>query len=86
VAWSAACQRGRVPAAIDIFASGHALGCNHGGEESPLALLDANPLHRAAFDGHTDECVQLIKNGASIDAKTYWGFTALDLAIAQKQE
>jgi hypothetical protein len=51
------------------------------GEMFPLILLDASPLHRAAFAGRTDECSALISGGATIDSVTRWSHTALDLAI-----
>jgi len=56
------------------------------GEQFPLALLEASPLHWAAFDGRTDACTALIKSGSDINAKTYWGFTPLDLAIIRDHE
>jgi hypothetical protein len=56
------------------------------GEEFPLALLDATPLHWAAFEGRTEECEKLIKEGAVPNASTYWNFTALDLAIIRDHE
>lgn len=51
------------------------------GEEFPLALLEATPLHWAAFEGRTDDCSELIERGADIDAVTYLNFSALDLSI-----
>lgn len=59
---------------------------NAGGEEFPLALLEATPLHRAAFEGRTADCTVLIGNGAEVNAKTHWDFTPLDLAIIQDHE
>lgn len=56
------------------------------GEEIPLALLDATPLHVAAFEGRTSECEKLISQGADPDALTYWSFTPLDLAIIRNHE
>ena len=56
------------------------------GEEFPLALLDANPLHWAAFDGRTEACEKLINEGLLPNATTYWNFTALDLAIIRNHE
>ena len=51
------------------------------GEMFPMILLDASPLHRAAFAGRTDECSALIRDGANVDSVTRWSHTALDLAI-----
>ena len=56
------------------------------GEEFPLGLLDGTPLHSAAFDGRTEDCARLIREGADPNATTYWGFTALDLAIIRDHE
>jgi hypothetical protein len=56
------------------------------GETFPLALLEASPLHWAAFEGRTDECAALIKNGADVNATTYWKFTPLDLAIIRDHQ
>lgn len=56
-------------------------GLRTDGERFPLALHQASPLLWAAFEGRTDECLALIDAGADIDATSYWGFTALDLAI-----
>lgn len=57
------------------------------GEKLPLALVGASPLHWAAFEGRTTDCVDRIDAGADIDTLTYWDFTPLDLAIiADHQE
>ena len=50
----------------------------------PLALLDARPIHRCAFDGDTQQCKELLTKGVNINIETYWGFTPLDLAIIQE--
>jgi len=50
-------------------------------EPFPLILLGANALHRAAFEGRTDECARLVAGGAPINAETEWGDTPLSLAI-----
>ena len=54
---------------------------NAGGERFPLALFEATTLHWAAFEGRTDDCTALIRSGTDVNAKTYWDFTPLDLAI-----
>ena len=56
------------------------------GGEFPLALTDASPLHRAAFEGRTSDCTLQVKNGADIDARTFWDTTALELAIIYDRE
>lgn len=56
------------------------------GEEYPLALLDATPLHWAAFEGRSQDCARMIQEGAETNAGTYWDFTALDLAIIRDHE
>lgn len=47
----------------------------------PIALIDAQPLHDAAYFGDIALCETLVAAGADIDALTYWGFSALELAI-----
>ena len=49
--------------------------------EFPLALLDGQPLHESAIVGDDAVIDELVAGGADLDAETYWGFTALDLAI-----
>ncbi len=56
------------------------------GEVFPLALLGASPLHWAAFEGRTIDCVGLVEDGADIDARTFFGFTSLDLAIIRDRQ
>jgi hypothetical protein len=57
-----------------------------GGDAFPLPLLEGSPLHWAAFEGRTADCVALIADGAAVDAPTYWGFTPLQLAISRGHE
>lgn len=52
----------------------------------PLALLDAKPIHQCAFDGNIPKCEEILRNGAEIDTETYWGFTALDIAIIRNHQ
>lgn len=51
------------------------------GEVLPLALLEASPLHWAAYEGRASDCAKLVEEGASINATALWNFTALDLAV-----
>ncbi len=52
----------------------------------PLALLDAKPIQQCAFDGNTEKCAELLLQGENINTETYWGFTALALAIIRNHE
>jgi hypothetical protein len=56
------------------------------GDLFPLALLGATQLHWAAFEGRTVDCAELVKNGADINAVTYWDFTPLNLAIIRDHQ
>lgn len=56
------------------------------GDVFPLGLLGASRLHWAAFEGRTIDCTNLVKNGADINAETYWDFTPLDLAIIRDHQ
>ena len=49
--------------------------------EFPLALVDAQPVHEFAMLGDDDAIDRVAEGSADLDAETYWGFTALDLAI-----
>jgi ankyrin repeat protein len=56
------------------------------GEEFPLALLGATALHRAAYEGRAADVDALLDNGVAIDARTYWGDSALDVAMIRGEE
>ena len=56
------------------------------GDVLPLALLGGSRLHWAAFEGRTIDCAELVESGADINAKTFFDFTSLDLAIIRDQQ
>jgi len=53
------------------------------GEEFPIALLGATPLHRAAYEDRLEEAVELLAKNEEINARTHWAFTPLDVAIVR---
>ncbi len=53
------------------------------GPQVPVALLGGNELHQAAWDGERQAARQLSGNPSVRDATTYWGLTALDVAIVR---
>jgi len=56
------------------------------GDEFPLVLLGGGALHRAALEGRTADCIRLLKDGANINSRTYWDYTAIELAIIMGHE
>ena len=52
----------------------------------PVALHLAAPLHTAAYYGNADDVRTLLAEGALIDEVSYWGNTALEIAIIQGHE
>jgi len=56
------------------------------GDLFPLALFGATQLHWAAYEGRTIDSAELVKNGADINAETYWDFTPLNLAIIRDHQ
>lgn len=56
------------------------------GRQEPLALVDGTELHRAAFEGDDEGLVRLLAEGAALEARTRWGHTALEVALARCKE
>jgi ankyrin repeat protein len=52
----------------------------HGSEVDPRTEDKNTPLHYAASNGYARCAALLLKNGASIEARNFWGATPLDLA------
>ena len=66
--------------------SGPMMALTADGKEFPLILLGGTPLHRAAYEGRTEEIDALLEKGEPIDARTYWRDTPLSVALKGGQE
>lgn len=56
------------------------------GRDGPLALIEGTELHRAAFEGGDEGIGRALTEGATLEARTRWGHTALEVALARGKE
>ena len=68
---------------MGVFKRNPTMLLNTEGEEYPIGLHDATPIQIAAYYGQIEEVKKQIDEGADIAASSYWGYTALEIAMIQ---